>query len=71
MQKSAWTDTRSRDRSAAGDYGGVWSEQGSSSVQQPVGQEQASGSWIHAASDLAGCAEPLPERDRAVIEEME
>ena len=25
-----------------------------------------SGSWIHSASDLAGCTEPLPERNQAV-----
>lgn len=33
--------------------------------------KQAGGSWLYSASDLARCTEPLPERDRAVIEEIE
>ena len=37
-----------------------------STEEYGLSKAQAGGGWIYSASDLAGCAEPLPERNRAV-----
>ena len=53
---------RHDDDSAAGHDRGIWAEQSSAALQQPIGQEQACRGGLPAAAGLAGCAGEILRR---------